>query len=75
MSMVLAFPIKGQNKGTLPSEQPGDTTYKALNVRPYWQGRLRGGQRPGLGKWSSTQIGAVDQPVVAITSVTVVESP
>lgn len=70
--MVIVFPFKGIHIGALPSEQPEQTSPKMQNVRPYWKGRLRGGQRPGLKKWSDTQIGAIEQPVVAICSVTTV---
>jgi len=42
-------------------------------VRPYKDGRLRGGQRPGLAKWGAgTLIGAAEQPVVAICAVSTV---
>jgi hypothetical protein len=72
--MILTFPFKGQHRGGLPSEQPAQTSPLLQNCRAFWQGRLRGGQRPGLRKWSSTQIGGAEQPVVALTSVTVTES-
>lgn len=75
MSLVLRFPMNGIHKGANPDSPPENTTFKCANVRPYWQGRFRGGQRPGLGKWSTTQVGGTEQPVVAITSVHVVESP
>ena len=42
------------------------------NMRPYdTQGsRLRGGQRPPLDKWGAgTQIGAAEQPVVCMITV------
>jgi hypothetical protein len=74
--MILTFPFKGIHTGGLPSEQPGQTSPKLLNVRPYWKGRLRGGQRPGLKKWGTgTQIGGLELPVVAMCSVSFVESP
>jgi len=43
------------------------------NVRPYdtLDDRARGGQRPGLDKWGDgDQIGAAEQPVVAMCIVT-----
>ncbi len=45
------------------------------NVRPIdtLERRLRLGQRPGLDKWGAgTQIGAAEQPVVAMVIVAVV---
>jgi hypothetical protein len=76
MSMTIRFPFEGLNKGGLPSAQPQNTSPKLLNVRPYHQGRLRGGQRPGKAKWGDgDQIGGAEQPVVAMCSVSAVESP
>ena len=76
MPITLTFPHKGKHIGGLPSFQPEQTSPKLLNVRPYWQGRLRGGQRPGLKKWGAgDQIGGDEQPVVFITAVNAVESP
>jgi hypothetical protein len=54
------------------SKQPIDTAYDMKNVRPYKDGRLRGGQRPGLDKWSTTQVGATEQPVVCMIIVNTV---
>jgi len=67
--MELLFPFKGLNKGILSSKQPIDTARDMQNVRPYKDGRLRGGQRPGLAKASTTQGGSA---VVAVATVTVV---
>lgn len=74
--MRLPFPIKGQHRGAPSSDQPEATSYKMQNVRPYHEGRLRGGQRPGMSKWGNgDQIGAAEQPVVVMCSVSYVESP
>jgi hypothetical protein len=74
--MILHFPFGGIHKGGLPSGQPSDTSPDMQNVRPFYQGRLRGGQRPGLAKWGAgTQIGDVQQPIVAMCSVSYIESP
>jgi hypothetical protein len=73
--MVLTFPFSGIHKGGLPGTQPENTSPRLFNVRPYWQGRLRGGQRPGLSKWSDTQVGGAIQPIVSMSSIGVVESP
>ena len=76
MSQVLVFPFGGLHRGGLPSNQPENTSPRLYNVRPFFQGRLRGGQRPGLAKWGAgTQIGAAEQPVVSMCSVSYVESP
>ncbi len=67
--MEIMFPINGQHKGFMTEKQPGLTSFDLSNVRPYdtLDNRLRGGQRPGLGKWGvGTQIGAAEQPVVAM---------
>lgn len=74
--MNIVFPFNGLHKGVLPGNQPENTSPKLQNVRPYYLGRLRGGQRPGLKKWGAgTQIGGAEQPVVVLTSVSYVESP
>ncbi|MCK5607320.1 hypothetical protein KAR91_35885 [Candidatus Pacearchaeota archaeon] len=67
----ILFPIKGLHKGFMTEKQPGLTSFSMLNVRPYdtLANRLRGGQRPGLAKWSADQIGAAEQPVVAMCTV------
>lgn len=71
--MEILFPFKGLYKGILSSKQPIDTARTMLNVRPYKDGRLRGGQRPGLVKWGAgTQIGGAEQPIVAMCVVTTV---
>ena len=67
--MRLRFPLKGIHKGFGTVSQPSNTTPNAVNVCPYdpLDDRARGGQRPGYDKWGNgDQIGASDQPVVAI---------
>lgn len=72
---AIVFPFGGLHKGGLPGNQPENTSPRLYNCRPFFQGRLRGGQRPGLKKWGAgTQIGAAEQPVVAMCSVSYVES-
>jgi len=74
--MVFTFPFKGIHKGGLPGKPPEQTSSLMSNVRPYWKGRLRGGQRPGMKKWGDgTLIGGAEQPVVSICSVSAQESP
>lgn len=68
--MELRFPIKGLNKGAPSSQQPAQTSRDLNNVRPYFDGRVCGGQRPGLDKWGAgILIAGVAGPVVAICSV------
>jgi len=68
-------PIKGISKG-LPVDKEHPTTSGYMNnVRPIdtLERRLRLGQRPGLDKWGAgTQIGAAEQPVVAMCIVAAV---
>ena len=67
----LALPIKGLNKGIAVSVTPQEYSTNMNNVRPrdVLEGKIRLGQRPGLAKWSTDQVGDSTQPVVAITSV------
>ena len=70
--MELTFPIKGKSVGLPSSKQPEGTSRDLNNVRPYWDGRLVGGQRPGLSKKYTQQIAGDSIPVVAMCSVTTV---
>jgi hypothetical protein len=63
------FPIRGIHRGFPASLQPPETTPDCNNVRPSALGRMQGVQRPALVKWSTDQIGAAEQPVVAMCSV------
>ena len=70
----LTPPIKGISRG-LPTDKEQPTTSGYMNnVRPVdvLERQLRLGQRPGLDKWSATQIGAAEQPVVAMCIVAAV---
>jgi len=70
--MELRFPIKGKHVGSPSSQQPVQTSRDLNNVRPFFDGRACGGQRPGLDKWGGgTQVGAAEQPIVVLCSVTV----
>ena len=74
--MNLRFPYEGIDKGRALAEQPELTAPHMSNMRPrdVLDNRMRGGQRPGLDKWGAgTQIGAAEQPVVAIAIVSSVE--
>ena len=70
--MELLPPIKGLFRGTLLGHAPELTSESMNNVRPVdtLEKRIRIGQRPGLDKWGNgTQVGAAEQPVVAMTFV------
>ncbi|HEB26229.1 MAG TPA: hypothetical protein ENI05_00430 [Porticoccus sp.] len=65
-------PIKGLFRGSLLGHAPELTTEVMNNVRPIdaQSSRIRIGQRPALDKWGNgTQIGAAEQPVVAMVFV------
>jgi hypothetical protein len=63
------FPIRGIHKGYPTSLQPDGTTFDCNNMRPSASGRMQGVQRPALSKWSTDQVGAAEQPVVAMCTV------
>jgi len=71
----LFFPLYGLHKGNTCADQVKFTSPLMNNVRPYdvQDNRARGGQRPGLDKWGAgVQVGAAEQPVVAICTVSAV---
>jgi hypothetical protein len=76
MSTRLAIPIRGINRGLPVVSTPLEYTSSMNNVRAkdVLEGRMRIGQRPGLAKWSTTQIGGASQPVVFICTVSSVVS-
>jgi len=72
----LYFPLKGIHKGLTTENQPSFTSPEMNNVRPtdVLDERVRGGQRPGLKKWGDgSQIGALEQPVVAMCTVSSIQ--
>ena len=71
--MIVGFPLKGKFLGVQSSKQPNLTSRDLNNVRPYFDGRAIGGQRPGKDKAFSQQIGGGAHPVVAICSVATVD--
>ena len=71
--MILGFPIKGIFLGLQSSKQIPDTSRDLNNVRPFFDGRAVGGQRDGMDKVYSQQIGGQAAPIVAMCSVTVVD--
>ncbi len=67
--MELLPPIRGLFKGSLTGHAPELTSEYMNNVRPVdvQEKRVRIGQRPGLDKWGNgTQVGAAEQPIVAL---------
>jgi len=68
----IRFPIKGIHKGAPVTAQPTGTSPRMNNMRAFDkdEGKVRGGQRPGLDKLYTDQINATDAPVVAICTVT-----
>ncbi len=71
-----SFPFEGVDKGRAASNQSPTTSPDMRNMRVYdvLGNRARGGQRPGLGKLYSEQIGNAPVPISLIASVTVVEN-
>lgn len=68
--MELTFPLKGKHVGFPSHKQPEGTSRDLNNVRPYFDGKACGGQRPGLDKWGNgTLVGDSEQPVVAMCTV------
>ena len=72
--MRLDFPYKGVHKGRAGCDQPKGTSPDLKNVRPYdtLDKRIRGGQRPGIDKLFSQQIGGAAKPIIDMCTVTVV---
>ena len=68
-NLDINFPFEGIDKGKATSNQSPTTSPDMRNMRVYdtLDNRARGGQRGGLDKWGNgDQIGAAEQPVVAI---------
>lgn len=64
------FPLGGIHTGNPSGIQPKNTSRDMNNMRPLFDGRVCGGQRPPLDKWGAgTQVGAAEQPVVAMCTV------
>jgi len=75
--MKLTFPFKGYHKGNATTQQPDGTSPYINNVRSFdsLDDRARGGKRPAVRKWSTTQVSkTVASPIVEMVQVTVVES-
>lgn len=73
--MELSLPLKGVCQGFNPDQLPEMTTDYMNNVVPVdtLERRVRLGQRPGLDKVFSQQVGGSATPVVLVGQVTVLE--
>ena len=75
MAQELPLPVKGISKGFGVDKEERLFSSYMNNVRPtdVLETKIRLGQRPGLDKWGSgDQIGAAEQPVVAMCTVSTV---
>jgi len=71
----IPLPLKGCNDGMPVGQSDMGTTGYISNCRPkdVLEKRLRIGQRPGLKKSYSQQIGGDTAPIIKLLSVTIVE--
>ncbi len=74
-NLNISFPFEGVDLGKATSNQSPTTSPDMNNMRVYdtLDNRARGGQRSGLGKRYSQQIGGDVAPIVAICFVTVID--
>lgn len=72
---IINLPIKGFSAGFPVENQPPLTSGYMNNVLPRdtLENKIRLGQRPGLDKVLTQQIGGSSQPIVAIIQVTSVD--
>jgi len=70
----IPLPLKGLSKGLPVANETAATSGYMSNVRPrdVLEGRLRLGQRPGLKKAYSQQIGGSEAAIVWLGSITTV---
>jgi len=73
--MEFQLPIKGKSEGFPIEKEQNLTSGYMNNVRPrdVLDNRIRIGQRPGLDKAYSQQIGGISTPIVAMCIVTTVD--
>jgi len=72
MHVRFQLPIKGIHRGGAVETSPALTSGYMSNcrARDVLENKVRLGQRPGLDKWGDgDQVGAAEQPIVAIISV------
>jgi len=67
----LFLPIRGISQGLPVDKESTQTSGYMNNVRPedVLEKRIRIGKRPGLDKWSTTQVGGAEFPIIAFTVV------
>uniref|UniRef100_A0A6M3J059 Uncharacterized protein n=1 Tax=viral metagenome TaxID=1070528 RepID=A0A6M3J059_9ZZZZ len=65
------LPVFGVSRIITVEKEPAKYSGYMNNIRPtdVLESKIRLGQRPGLDKWSSTQIGSAENPVVALCCV------
>lgn len=68
--LTVSFPFKGVNQAVAYMQQPPITTHlmKNMRVKDASEQRARGGQRPGIAKVSTDQIGST-KPVLKIIQI------
>ena len=71
MNINFPLPLKGFARGLVPGMEEGTTSAYMLNVRPrdVLESWIRIGQRPGLKKAYSQQIGGTNRPIVWLGSI------
>jgi hypothetical protein len=69
------LPLGGFSEGFQPDKQPTATSGYMNNCRPrdVLEKKIRIGQRPGLAKAYSQQIGGAASPIVWLGSITIVD--
>ncbi len=74
--MKLQFPIQGLHKGAPVEDQPPTTSPSLQNVRAFdvTDERIRGGQRGGLEKAYTTQVGG-EHPILGMVTITTTYIP
>ena len=65
------LPIYGISRIITVEKEPSKYSGYMQNIRPtdVLESKIRLGQRPGLDKWSETQIGSAEQPIVSMVCV------
>jgi hypothetical protein len=71
----IPLPLGGFSEGFQPDRQPTATSGYMSNTRPRdtLEKKIRIGQRPGLKKAYSQQIGGAEKPIVQILSITTID--
>jgi len=74
--MKIQFPIKGLHTGLAAEDQPPTTSPRLQNVRAFDvdDERIRGGQRGGLEKAYTTQVGG-EHPILGMVTITTTYIP